>query len=359
MFVVKSCESVRPPIEHWIDNMSRPKKVVIASAVTVAVALVTGAVASAPDEWLRPPTVPHPENNAPTAERVDLGRMLFFDPRLSGSGAISCATCHNPAMGWSDGQKTAIGHGSKVLGRASPTILNTAYNPRQMWDGRKRTLEEQATGPIEAADEMNLPLDEMVKRLNGIEGYRLAFARAYPNEPISKDTVARAIASFERTVVSTEAPFDRWRAGNEKVVSNSVKRGFETFKGKANCAACHMGFNFTDNGFHNIGVKSLTPGDDEGRFAHVKIKALKGAFKTPTLRDIELTAPYMRNGMYSTLEEVVDHYDRGGDTKENLSPNMKPLGLTPQEKADLVAFMKSLTGKPLQIVVPTLPPNSN
>ena len=326
----------------------------LAAAASLIAGQVVATEASKPDPWLRPAAVPAPADNVPNADRVELGRALFFDPRLSGSGMISCATCHNPSLGWADGQPTAIGHMSKRLGRATPTIVNSAYNTIQMWDGRKATLEDQALGPIGDPNEMALPIPQMVERLSAIEGYRVMFERAYPGQGVSAETVAKAIASFERTVVSSTSPFDRWRAGEATAVSDSAKRGFEVFNGKGNCAACHQGFNFTDNGFHNIGIKS--EGDSEGRFAHRRVKVLKGAFKTPTLREIALTAPYMRNGMYATLEEVVDHYDRGGDDLSNLSPNMKPLGLTAGEKADLVAFMNTLTGAPVAIVVPQLPP---
>lgn len=311
------------------------------------------------DPWLRPAAVPHPEHNAPNEARVALGRTLFFDPRLSGSDMISCAFCHNPALGWSDHQPTAVGHGFKRLKRSTPTILNTAYQPLQMWDGRKPTLEDQALGPIESPDEMNLPIDQMVAKLNSIEGYKPLFEKAYPGEGITKDTVAKAIASFERTVVSTESPFDRWRKGDKRAISASAARGFDLFTGKANCSLCHQGFNFSDNGFHNIGLKPGEEGGDNGRFAHRKIKILKGAFKTPTLRDVALTAPYMHNGAYASLEQVVEHYDRGGDAQENLSPNMKPLNLTAQERQDLVSFMKTLTGSPLRIEVPVLPPSTS
>jgi cytochrome c peroxidase len=329
--------------------------VVAALAAGCAAVIDRPSPSASADPWLRPAQVPYPPENAPTAERVALGQMLFFDPRLSGSGVMSCATCHNPARGWSDGLPTAVGDGHKVLGRATPTILNTAYQPLQMWDGRKPTLEAQALGPIEASVEMNLPLDKAVARLRDVPGYVSAFERAYPGEGITPETIGKAIASFERTIVSTTSPFDRWRRGDEDAIGASAKRGFELFQGKANCALCHSGFNFTDNGFHNIGVKSGPAGDDEGRFAHRRVKVLKGAFKTPTLRDVELTAPYMRNGTYRTLEEVVDHYDRGGDDRRNLSPNIKPLHLTTDEKADLVAFMKTLTGEPTKVVVPALP----
>jgi cytochrome c peroxidase len=310
---------------------------------------------SAADPWLRPDHAPAPADNLPNSARVELGQLLFFDPRLSRKANMSCASCHNPALGWSDGLPTATGFEMKTLARATPTILNTAFNPIQMWDGRKSTLEDQALGPIAADGEMNMPLPEMVTRLKSIHGYAQKFEAAYPGQGISEVTVARAIASFERTVLSTESPFDRWRRGDESAVSDSAKRGFALFTGKANCAVCHSGYNFTDNGFHNIGLKGDGAAYDVGRYAQKPLKAMRGAFKTPTLRDIALTAPYMRNGAYATLMEVVEHYDRGGDDKENLSLNIAPLHLSGDEKADLVAFMESLTGAPRLVNVPLLP----
>jgi cytochrome c peroxidase len=316
--------------------------------------MVMGAVvANESDPWLRPASAPAPADNLPNDARVALGEMLFFDPRLSRKANMSCASCHNPALGWSDGLPTATGFDMQTLARATPTIINAAFNPIQMWDGRKGTLEEQALGPIEAGGEMNMPLPDMVTRLKSIHGYAAKFEQAYPGLGISEVTVARAIASYERTVLSTESPFDRWRKGDAQAVDASVKRGFDLFTGKANCAICHMGYNFTDNGFHNIGVRDSAA--DVGRFAQKPLKSMRGAFKTPTLRDIALTAPYMRNGAYVTLMEVVEHYDRGGDDKTNLDINMTPLGLSATEKADLVAFMESLTGAPRDVRVPVLP----
>jgi cytochrome c peroxidase len=317
--------------------------------------VVGAAVATETDPWLRPDAAPAPPENLPNASRIQLGEMLFWDPRLSKKGAMSCASCHNPALGWSDGLPTAVGFDMQKLGRATPTIVNTAFNSIQMWDGRKANLEDQALGPIEAAGEMNLPLHEMVQRLKSIPGYSPHFEKAYPGQGISEVTVARAIASFERTVLSTESPFDRWRKGDLQAVSPAAKRGFELFTGKAKCAICHMGYNFTDNGFHNIGVKDDGASPDVGRFAQRKVKSMQGAFKTPTLRDIALTAPYMRNGTYGTLSEVVEHYNRGGDVKDNLDINMVPLDLSAAEVADVVAFMESLTGAPRVVNVPVLP----
>jgi cytochrome c peroxidase len=328
----------------------------LAAAVTTLLVLPASpvmATSTSNDIWQRP-AVPAPADNQPNAARIELGRVLFFDPRLSAKGVMSCATCHNPALGWTDGRPTAVGHDMKILGRATPTIVNAAFNPLQMWDGRKVSLEAQALGPFESQDEQNLALADLESRVRAIPGYVAMFERAYPGEAVTRDTIAKAIASFERTVVSDGAAFDQWRAGNENAMTASAKRGFELFNGKGNCALCHQGFNFTDNGFHNIGLKEAGEAD-LGRFAHRPIKALKGAFKTPTLRDIALTAPYMHNGVYTTLEEVVDHYDRGGDTKDNLSPNMKPLDLSAAEKRDLVEFMRALTSAPQVVTLPNLP----
>ena len=305
--------------------------------------------------YLRDEAPPAPADNAVTYARVELGKRLFFDPRLSGSGRISCATCHNPALGWSDGLPTAIGHGMKQLERHTPTILNSAYHRRQMWDGRFASLEEQALGPIGSADEMNMDVAEMVKRLKSIDGYRTLFDLAYPGEGITDKTVAKAIASFERTIVSRPSPFDHWLSGERNAVSPAAKRGFELFRGKANCVACHDGANFSDDGFHNIGVRQHPGVDDPGRFASVAVKAMKGAHKTPSLRDVAYTAPYMHNGAYSTLRQVVEMYSRGGDVGDNLDPNIRKLDLTASEIEDIVAFLESLSGDPVLVAAPQLP----
>ena len=189
-----------------------------------------------------------------------------------------------------------------------------------MWDGRFKTLEEQALGPITGEGEMNQNLDGILDKLSSIPGYVALFAAAYPGEGITKITLGKAIAAYERTIVSNDAPFDRWQRGSERAVDASVKRGFEVFKGKGRCETCHGGFNFTDDGFHNIGLKGST---DPGRYAKVPIKAMQGAFKTPTLRDIALTGPYMHDGRYDTLEDVIKHYDRGGDKGENVDEQIQ------------------------------------
>lgn len=338
-------------MKHHQFTLKKVASIVGATLFGVAIVLAGNAQAASKSSYLRPDKVPAPVDNQVTPARVELGKALFFDPRLSGSNWISCATCHNPALGWSDGLPKGIGHDMKPLGRATPTVLNTAYNAFQMWDGREKTLEHQATGPVQAPVEMAQDMGSLITELSKIPAYKPLFDKAYPGQGITKETIGKAIASFERTVVSGESPFDRWIKGNKKGMSESAQRGFALYEGKARCSVCHSGFNFQDDGFHNIGLND----DDVGRYAIQKIARNKGAFKTPTLRDVALTAPYMHNGAYKTLEEVVEHYNRGGDSKDNLSPNIMPLNLNKQEKADLVAFLNSLTGKQVQVTIPVLP----
>ena len=308
-------------------------------------------------EWLLPEKAPSPAGNEPNADRIRLGHQLFFDPRLSGDGNMSCATCHNPALGWSDGLPTARGVKSMVLDRASPTIFNTGYNSIQMWDGRKKTLEDQAMGPMEATVEMNMDTTRLFAWLNSNPGYRELFAKAYPGEPIDASTLSKALATYQRVVaVSRDSPFDRWVKGDAKAMTAQQVNGFKLFVGKANCSICHSAPNFTDNGFHNLGLASWgNPAPDMGRYAFRPVGLMKGAFKTPTVREAARTAPYFHDGSAKTLMEVVEHYDVGGVVKTNLSPNMHPLNLTRQEKEDLVAFMEALSSPFVRVEIPELP----
>lgn len=304
-------------------------------------------------KYRRPNTVPFPKGNEHSPAREALGKALFFDPRLSGSQAISCASCHNPAFSWGDGLPKGVGHGSKPVGRRTPTILNMAWGELYFWDGRADSLEAQALGPIEAPGEMNMPLDKMVDTLKSIPGYKPLFEMAYPGEGIGKDTVAKAIATFERTVVSGPAPFDEWIAGREDAISDSAKRGFDLFNGKAACFECHSGWNFTDDGFHDIGIA----GDDRGRGVHLpQIDAVQFAFKTPTLRNVLQRAPFMHDGSEKTLADVVNYYNKGGATRRpSHSIHVKPLGLTQSEIDDLCRFMETLSGKDKPVEIPILP----
>lgn len=308
-------------------------------------------------EFLLPDVPEAPKNNALTPERIALGKKLFFDPRLSGEKTSSCATCHNPSLGWSDGLPTGKGHKGAVLERATPTIVNTAFNPIQMWDGRKRTLEDQATGPMEASVEMHSDFNQVFATLESIPGYVEAFEKAYPGEPIGRDTISKAIASFERTIVSNNSPFDRWVKGDKTAMTKEQIRGMQAFfdPERGNCESCHSGANFTDNGFHNLGLESASDDADLGRYKIKPIGVLKAAFKTPTLRDTELSAPYFHDGSASTLEEVVAHYVDGPAPGVKASPGFKPAKLTEQEQKDVVAFMKALTSEQEVVSLPLLP----
>jgi len=309
--------------------------------------------------WLMPKAPPHPANNAPTAARVALGKMLFFDPRLSNDANMSCATCHNPMFGWSDGLPTAKGAKSKELARATPTILNAGYNKIQMWDGRKKDLEDQAMGPMESNDEMAMDLKKLFAWLESSPVYKAAFEKAYPGQKIDNRTVSMALASFERTVLANDTPFDRWLRGDPKAMSAKQVLGFRLFqdKDKGNCATCHSAPNFADDGFHNIGLASYDkPNPDIGRFAIRPVASLKGAFKTPTLRNIAHTAPYFHDGSAATLREVVEYYNKGGTSKQNTSPEIKALNLSHEEQEAIVAFLEALTTRPTPVVLPVLPP---
>ena len=288
------------------------------------------------------PPVPVPPDNPMSPNLVALGKQLYFDPRLSKDNTISCATCHDPQMGWSDKGPTSEGIAGQRGGRRSPPVSNAAYLPLQFWDGRAATLEEQATGPIANPIEMGNTHAGMIRTLNDVPGYVEEFKAVFGTTPITLDQVAKAIAAYERTVVTTDSPFDRYVRGDETALTCEETKGLEIFNAKGHCTACHWGANFTDGRFHNLGVPPA-PGSkpDEGRYAVTKDTRDMGAFKTPTVRDVGLRAPYMHTGGEASLEAVVDFYDRGGGTGDpNLDPLMVPLGLTAGEKAALVAFMK-------------------
>ena len=335
------------------------KLLLLVTAGCLAASALAGDIdagASRPDvalsDFKRPAKIPVPRSNPSTPEKIALGQMLFFDPRLSGSGVISCASCHNPALGWSDALPKGLGHMGGRLGRHTPTILNVAYGEPYFWDGRAATLEDQAKGPLTSAKEMDMPAEQAVARIESIPGYVAAFDHAFPGQSISIDTIAAAIATYERTVVSNSAPFDRWVAGDEGAISAAAKRGFALFNGKANCAICHAGWRMSDDGFHDIGMSDA----DRGRAAVAPgIVQLEYAFKTPTLRNINQRAPYMHDGSLPTLAAVVDHYDHGFVNRPSLDPQMRPLGLSAADKTDLIAFLNTLTSVDAPAVVPVLP----
>jgi len=302
------------------------------------------------------PPLTIPADNPQTAAKIELGKKLYFDPRLSGNNLFSCATCHNPTLGFADGLPRFLGGPTaKEGGRHSPTIINCAYNEFQFWDGRVATLEEQALGPIQNPNEMFETLANVVRKLSGIPEYVNAFKEVF-GTGITADGIAKAIASFERTIVFSNSPFDKYMQGDEKAMNESAKRGMSLFMGKAECIKCHNGPNFTDNKFHNIGVPTEVPlKEDLGRYNVTKKDSDKGAFKTPTVRNITDTAPYMHNGFFPTLFEVVQFYNGGGGRSENKSPDIHGLNLTGEEVNDLIEFMKALTGELVQIKYDAIP----
>ena len=298
-----------------------------------------------------------PEDNPLTPDKVALGQQLYFDPRLSADGTVACATCHNPRFGFTDGQAVSTGIKGQKGGRSAPTTINRAFSTLQFWDGRAASLEEQAKGPLVNPIEMGNPSHAaVVERLKPIAGYREAFQRVFGTADFTIEHVAKAIAAYERTNLSGNAPVDRFRAGDTTALSAAAQRGLALSEGKARCGRCHTPGNFTDEQFHNTGVGMDKPQPDLGRYAITKQEKDKGAFKTPTLRDIALTAPYFHDGSMQTLEEVVEFYNKGGIKNPSLSKEMVPLSLTVQEQADLVAFLRSLTGEvAFAVFAPELP----
>ena len=336
-------------------------RIVARAALCLFILLGTGSVSIAQTadlkklraEYKRPAQIPFPSSNPYTPEKAALGKALFFEPRLSGAENMACATCHNPSFGWEGASVTAVGAQNTRLGRQAPTVLNVAWVHPFFWDGRASTAEEQAKGPIEAAVEMNLKLPDAVKRLQAIPGYKSWFEKVFPGDGVTPETIVQAIATFERTVVASYAPFDAWVDGNEKAISASAKRGFELFVKDAKCAECHGGWNFTDNKFHDIGTTTTDIG--RGKIDQSDPLAMY-AFKTPTLRDTSQRAPYMHNGEFPTLESVMEHYKTGGVDRPSRSPEMESLpDLSQQDIEDLIAFMKSLTGAKQEVALPILP----
>ena len=300
------------------------------------------------------PEMHAPGDNPVTLDTIALGRQLFYERRLSANSSQSCASCHQLSRGFGDGQKVSRGVTGAMGKRNAPTILNSAYASAHFWDGRAASLEEQAAGPIANPIEMNQTHEACVENLNKDAVYRAAFERAFGPGPVTIGKVQKALASFERTLLSGNSPFDRYQFGGDASAMSAVAvRGLAIFKdaNKGNCAACHTIEQryalFTDGKFHNIGIGIDSSGElvDPGRFAESKQEAERGAFKTPTLRNVATSAPYMHDGSLATLRDVVDYYVGGGNSNPNLDPKMKPLTLTRADREDLVAFLQSLTGE--------------
>jgi cytochrome c peroxidase len=288
--------------------------------------LVTGPVPAGLDLYL-----PWPDTNPPTTEQVALGRGLFRDRRLSVDESLSCATCHDPERAFSSSRALSIGVFGRVGTRNVPAIINRAYGTSFFWDGRTTSLEEQVLRPIEAHDEMGFTADAAAARV-----------------ALTREALARALASYVRSILSGNSPFDRFVAGDRQALSPQAQAGLAVFRGRGRCTSCHLGPTFTDELFHNTGVAWLPPRQafqDDGRYLVTGRDTDRGAFKTPTLREVSNTSPYMHDGSLATLEDVVAFYDEGGRGNPNLDVDVRPLGLTAEEKRVLVAFLGSISGE--------------
>jgi cytochrome c peroxidase len=275
--------------------------------------------------------MPVPEENPLTREKIALGRRLFHDTRLSRDGSIACASCHDRRKAFSDGRPLAIGIGGRVGQRHAPALINRGYGRSFFWDGRAASLEVQVLHPIQDVREMDMTLREVTAR-TGLQ----------PQE------IASALASYVRSILSGDSPFDRFVGGDRRALSREQQAGLQLFRGKGNCTACHVGPTFTDESFHNTGIAWREADGtlrDEGRFLLTRRDDDRGAFKTPTLREVARSAPYMHDGSLATLEEVVEYYNRGGNRNPWLDAEVRPLRLTPAEARALVAFLRALNGR--------------
>ncbi len=369
-----------------MSKQSKFRIALLAAAVSMASAAISGPAPLAP---LGEP--PIPDDNKQTAEKIELGKILFFDPRIGGDASTGCSTCHEPDQGWAWSEDFSRGYPGTVHWRNSQTIINSAYFPRQFWAGSASSNEKQAKSAAKGGVAGNGEDDIMEARLALIPDYVERFRKVFGTEwPLIQD-VWRAIASYERTLVQRDTPLDRYLLGDNKALSAEQLRGKAVFEGKGGCIQCHNGAITSDQDFHNIGVPPNKRWEEDGlaqitfRFEQYakgqteegyrsaksdwgfyyrsKNKWDRGKFRTAPLRYLEYTAPYMHNGVFYTLEEVVDFYDRGGMDEdgnttlfpENKSSLIKPLGLSDQEKEDLVAFLGSMSGDEITVTKPKLP----
>ena len=322
---------------------------------------------------------PVPVNNPQTPEKIELGKMLFFDRRLSGDGTMSCATCHIPEMGFSDGEAISLSYPTTKNWRNSPTLINVAFSKFLFHDGRVETLEDQALFPMMSSFEMNQNLDFVEEEIRSVPEYQQRFKEVFGSDDITRERMAMAIAAFERTLISHNAPLDSYLKGNKDALSSEAEKGYEIFTGKGKCVDCHYGVNLIDDKFHALNVpehpdfqadprvaatrrfvaklnhyedfRNLQ--EDPGRYLITKDKKDWRAFKTPTLRDIAKTGPYMHNGVFSTLEEVIAFFDKGGGPGNTA---LKSLSLNKDEKQALKVFLvETLSGEDIQITYPKIP----
>lgn len=291
-----------------------------------------------------------PQDNPLTSDKIELGKQLFFDRRWSKTRTVSCSSCHQPQHGWSDDRKLSIDHDGKRTRRHAPTVINRAFSTLEGWAGHRESTEDLLIRlPFTSAE-------AVAQNLAPVRGYQAQFQRVF-GTGVTAEGVAKAIAAYQRTLLSGNSAYDRYRAGNANALTAAARRGLALFEGKASCVKCHNGFNFTDQGFHNTGVGTGGDSPDLGRYEISRRNVNKAAFKTPTLRDVARRGPYMHDGSIATLRDVVAFYDRGGIANPSLSPEMARLNLSASEHEDLVAFLEALTGEiaPAAAKPPVLP----
>jgi cytochrome c peroxidase len=313
------------------------------------------------------PDPSYPEDNPYTEAKERLGKRLFFDPRLSASGTIACASCHDPDLGWSDGRSRSFGHARREGKRNSMTILNVAFYDHLFWDGRAESLEEQSLAAIRSRSEMNMGMDRLAERIGAVDGYRPLFAESFGDAQVTAARIAKALATYERGITSRTSDFDRFLQGDRDAMTDRQIYGMHLFRTKARCMNCHNGAVLSDNRFHNLGQSHLgRPSQDLGRFLVTGDTADVGKFRTPSLRDVTYTEPYLHHGLIFSLREVIDMYDRGmpqiiprKESENPLYPEksrlLRPLDLTEAETDALLAFLRALSTRPPQPKVPDLP----
>ncbi len=313
----------------------------------LSISILNATYVSQADRWKR---VAQPEQSA-TVWEIELGKMLFFDKRLSLDSSVSCASCHDPKSGWSDNRALSVGIHGKIGRRNSPTIVNSAYLTQFFYDGRANSLEDQAMGPLEDPREMGMSIDKLVERLSMIEGYRDLFKSAFGSKEINKERILSALASFERTIITPDAPFDLWVKGDENAITKAQKLGFELFVHRGRCDKCHSGFSFTNESFSNIGLEDR---DDLGLYEIRKNRIWYASFKTPTLREITKTAPYFHNGSVATLKEAITICGNGGrKNATSRSPFFRDRALNQKEVEAIELFLETLVSEDIKIDIPT------
>lgn len=355
-----------------MNKLTNKHYLILTIILTIFVAGVTGYINFFPANpeleslkllYKRDTEVKYPLKNPYSKAKYELGKKLFFDPRLSDSDVISCATCHNPGFSFTDALPNAKGKGHQFVARRTMSLYNVAWDEVFLWDGKAASLEEQVEEALTAPMGMSMDISEVVEKIYSIAGYRKLFQEAFAqerpeyaeNDYVNMKSIAAALATFERNIISGEAPFDEWIEGNEAAISEDAKRGFVLFNGKAKCADCHTGWRFSDGKYYNIGVKEKDSVIDLGKGStNSADPEIRFTFKAVGLRNIDQRAPYMHNGSIETLHEVIEFYNKGGDLRHD-NTKTEPLNLTEQEKQDLVEFLKTLTDDDPKITVPRLP----